>query len=228
MVLAKAQRASRSRQTGGKVDQFPHHNHMSKTTIRLMNLTVLIYLAYGIISLAIGVLYASWWFIALSIYYLVIWYMEASIVRNITRRLNRQTDLEYSRMRQIGQAILVLDAVLVGVVVLGIVLGRTVKYPGITVHITAIYDIVIVALATYRLLNRPISDSPVMIASKCLNLTLAMTAILSITSALTVRLLDDLLWRRIIVGVVGGVVCLLNLAIARYMIRLADRNLNDK
>ena len=228
MVLAKAQRASRSRQTGGKVDQFPHHNHMSKTTIRLMNLTVLIYLAYGIINLSIGVLYASWWFIALSIYYLVIWYMEASIVRNITRRLNRQTDLEYSRMRQIGQAILVLDAVLIGVVVLGIVLGRTVKYPGITVHITAIYDIVIVALATYRLLNRPISDSPVMIASKCLNLTLAMTAILSITSALTVRLLDDLLWRRIIVGVVGGVVCLLNLAIARYMIRLADRNLNDK
>ena len=228
MVLAKAQRASRSRQTGGKVDQFPHHNHMSKTTIRLMNLTVLIYLAYGIINLSIGVLYASWWFIALSIYYLVIWYMEASIVRNITRRLNRQTDLEYSRMRQIGQAILVLDAVLIGVVVLGIVLGRTVKYPGITVHITAIYDIVIVALATYRLLNHPISDSPVMIASKCLNLTLAMTAILSITSALTVRLLDDLLWRRIIVGVVGGVVCLLNLAIARYMIRLADRNLNDK
>lgn len=227
MVFAKAQRASRSKQTGGKADQFPHHNHMSKTTIRLMNLTVLIYLAYGIISLAIGVLYASWWFIALSVYYLVIWYMEASIVRNIARRLNRQTDLEYQRMRQIGIVILVLDIVLAGVVVLAIVLGRTVKYPGITIHITAIYDIVIVALATYRLLHHPISDSPVMIASKCLNLTLAMTAVLSLASAATVRFLDSLLWRRIIVGVVGGVVCLLNLAIARYMVRLADRNLND-
>ena len=83
-----------------------------------MNLTVLIYLFYGVVSLGLGIHYTSWWFIALAGYYLVIWFMEASIVKNIVRRQNRRSELEYRRMHKIGAAILIMDVVLVVVVLL--------------------------------------------------------------------------------------------------------------
>ena len=189
----------------------------------MMNLTVLIYLVYGVVNLGLGIYYASWWFLALAGYYLVIWFMEASIVYNIARRQNRQTDLEYRRMRKIGIAILVMDAVLAVVVLLGVILGRTVKYPGVALHITAIYDIIIVGLAAYRLLYHLGNDSPVVVSSKCLNLTLAMTAILSLVAAGATRFLPDLALRRVAIGVVGVIVCGLNYAVGRYLVRLSRR-----
>ena len=189
----------------------------------MMNLTVLIYLAYGVVNLGLGIYYASWWFLALAGYYLVIWFMEASIVYNIAKRQNRQTDLEYRRMRKIGIAILVMDAVLAVVVLLGVILGRTVKYPGVALHITAIYDIIIVGLAAYRLLYHLGNDSPVIVSSKCLNLTLAMTAILSLAAAGATRFLPDLALRRVAIGAVGVIVCGLNYAVGRYLVRLSRR-----
>ena len=212
------------RRTTNRTNQFPHQSHLSHTTVWMMNLTVLIYLCYGVVSLGLGIYYTSWWFIALAGYYLAIWFMEASIVRNITRRQNRRTELEYRRMHKIGAAILIMDAVLIVVVLLGIILGRTVKYPGIAIHITAIYDIVIVILAAYRLFHHMGDDSPVIVSSKCLNLTLAMTAILSLAAAGATRFLGELILRRIVIGVVGIAVCGLNYAIGRYLIRLADRD----
>ena len=162
----------------------------------------MILLAYGVVSLIVGIILRSWWYISLSIYYLLLWYMEASITKNIARRRHRQTKLEYMRMRQIGVAILILNFVLIGIVILAIVLGRRVHYPGITIHITA-----------------------VVISSKCLNLTLAMLAILSLTSAAVVQYGASILVRRIVVGIVGGAICVINILLARYMIRLGQQHM---
>ena len=155
---------------------------------RLLNkwiqiVSVMILLAYGVVSLIVGIILRSWWYISLSIYYLLLWYMEASITKNIARRRHRQAKLEYRRMRQIGVAILILNFVLIGIVILAIVLGRRVHYPGITIHITAIYDIVVVILAAYG---------------------------------------ASILVRRIVVGIVGGAICVINILLARHMIRLGN------
>lgn len=197
---------------------------------RLLNkwiqiVSVMILLAYGVVSLIVGIILRSWWYISLSIYYLLLWYMEASITKNIARRRHRQTKLEYMRMRQIGVAILILNFVLIGIVILAIVLGRRVHYPGITIHITAIYDIVVVILAASRVLKHGTTDSPVVISSKCLNLTLAMLAILSLTSAAVVQYGASILARRIVVGIVGGAICVINILLARYMIRLGQQHM---
>ena len=129
------------------------------------------------------------------------------------------------RMRQIGVAILILNFALIGIVILAIVLGRRVHYPGITIHITAIYDIVVVILAASRVLKHGATDSPVVISSKCLNLTLAMLAILSLTSAAVVQYGASILVRRIVVGIVGGAICVINILLARYMIRLGQQHM---
>ena len=185
--------------------------------------SVMVLLAYGIVSLIVGIVLRSWWYISLSIYYLLLWYMEASITKNIARRRHRQTKLEYMRMRQIGVAILALNCALIFIVILALVLGRRVHYPGIMLHITAIYDIVVVVIAAYRVLRHGATDSPVIISSKCLNLTLAMSAVLSLASAAAVQYSASVLIRRLIVGAAGGIVCVINIAMARYMIRLSQQ-----
>lgn len=180
-------------------------------------------LIYGVVSLVVGIVLKSWWYISLSVYYLLLWYMEASITKNIARRRHRKTKLEYTRMRQIGVAVFALNFALIVIVILAIVLGRQVRYPGITIHITAVYDIIVVVLAASRVLKHGATDSPVVISSKCLNLTLAMLAILSLTSAAVVQYSASILVRRIIVGIVGGVICVINILLARYMIRSAAK-----
>lgn len=186
-------------------------------------ISILTLLAYGIVSLVVGIILKSWWYISLSIYYLLLWYMEASITKNMARRKYRQSQLEYKRMRQIGLAILVLNFALAGIVILAIVLGRHVNYPGITIHLTAIYDVVVVVLAASRVLEHGTNDAPVVISSKCLNLTLAMLAILSLTSAAVFQYNLDIVPRRIVIGIVGGIICVINILLSRYMIRLGRR-----
>ena len=185
---------------------------------------VLTLLAYGIVSLVVGIVLRSWWYVSLAVYYLLLWYMEASITKNLAYRRHRRTKLEYVRMRQIGVAVLALNFALIIIVILAIILGRQVHYPGITIHITAIYDIVVVVLAASRVLRHGATDSPVVISSKCLNLTLAMLAILSLSSAAVVQYHVSVLIRRIVVGLVGGVICIINTLLARYMIRLGRQH----
>ena len=187
-------------------------------------ISVLTLLAYGIVSLVVGIVLRSWWYVSLAVYYLLLWYMEASITKNLAYRRHRRTKLEYVRMRQIGIAVLALNFALIIIVILAIILGRQVHYPGITIHITAIYDIVVVALAVSRVLRHGATDSPVVISRKCLNLTLAMLAILSLVSAAVVQYHASVLIRRSVVGLVGGVICIINILLARYMIRLGRQH----
>ena len=207
---------------GNKKDWQRRQKWLNKWSQIISILTLLI---YGVVSLVVGIILKSWWYISLSVYYLLLWYMEASITKNIARRRHRQTKLEYMRMRQIGVAVLALNFALIVIVLLAIVLGRQVRYPGITIHITAVYDIIVVVLAASRVLKHGATDSPVVTSSKCLNLTLAMLAILSLTSAAVVQYGASILIRRIIVGIVGGVICVINILLARYMIRLGQQHM---
>lgn len=209
---------------GNKKDWQRRQKWLNKWSQIISIFTLLI---YGVVSLVVGIILKSWWYISLSIYYLLLWYMEASITKNIARRRHRQTKLEYMRMRQIGVAVLALNFALIVIVILAIVLGRQVRYPGITIHITAVYDIIVVVLAASRVLKHGATDSPVVISSKCLNLTLAMLAILSLTSAAVVQYGASIPVRRIIVGIVGGVICVINILLARYMIRLGYQGDHD-
>lgn len=209
---------------GNKKDWQRRQKWLNKWSQIISILTLLI---YGVVSLVVGIILKSWWYISLSVYYLLLWYMEASITKNIARRRHRQTKLEYMRMRQIGVAVLALNFALIVIVLLAIVLGRQVRYPGITIHITAVYDMIVVVLAASRVLKHGATDSPVVISSKCLNLTLAMLAILSLTSAAVVQYGASILIRRIIVGIVGGAICVINILLARYMIRLGYQGDHD-
>lgn len=209
---------------GNKKDWQRRQKWLNKWSQIISIFTLLI---YGVVSLVVGIILKSWWYISLSVYYLLLWYMEASITKNIARRRHRQTKLEYMRMRQIGVAVLALNFALTVIVLLAIVLGRQVRYPGITIHITAVYDIIVVVLAASRVLKHGATDSPVVISSKCLNLTLAMLAILSLTSAAVVQYGASIPVRRIIVGIVGGVICAINILLARYMIRLGYQGDHD-
>ena len=88
-------------------------------------------LLYALFNGALAVLYRSWWFLTMSVYYLILCFMTAEVIRK-----NRQTDRS---VRLCGIGMILLSIVTSGVVCLTIVESRNKEY-----HL-----IVMIAIATY-------------------------------------------------------------------------------
>ena len=152
-----------------------------RTKLNLYAATVM-NLLYSIIKLVSGILYRSDWLAAFGLYFLVLTGLRLSLA-SYFRKKALGTDLaaEYRRIRLTGILLMLMNLVLIVIVIRMIAHNEFLRARG--------------------------HESPVYYAVRVVDLTAAMTAMLSLTAALIARFGENGPFRRTMLAICGAAVC---------------------
>lgn len=189
-----------------------------------LNLSLIFNLAYAGYKLAAGIVYASAWFGAVAMYYMVLSIMRYSLLRHM-RREEQDLYQEYLQYRYCGCLLFVLDFALVGVFFQIIHSGEGYSYPGHLIYVVAAYALYslissIVSLIEFRKLHRPAIS-----AVKIIGFSAAMVSMFTLETALYASFGgDERIWR-IIIRVTGVMICLIVFGLAVHMVIRSGKKL---
>lgn len=184
----------------------------------------LLYVAMNLFS---GIRYRSAWFVSLACYYALLSAMRAVLVRYVHRKsVGQDIPAEFRRYRACGIILLLMNQALVGIIIYMVTQNRGFSYPGLMIYAMAMYTFYITIAAIINVIKYRSHGSPVMSAAKAVSLTAALVSMLSLETAMLARFgSDETEFRRIMLGVSGGVVCAFVLAMAIYMIVRSTKQL---
>lgn len=153
--------------------------------------------------------------------------MRAVLVRYIHRRpVGKNIASEFQRYRACGIILLLMNQALAGIVVYMVTQNRGFSYPGLLIYGMALYTFYITISAIVNVIKYRKHGSPVMSATKVVNLTAALVSMLSLETAMLAQFgSDEPEFRRIMVAAAGGAVCVIVLAMAIYMIVRSTKQL---
>lgn len=180
---------------------------------------------YGLFNLITGIYYISWWFIIFGIYYLLLCLMKFSVVKNIENQVDNIVK-NFKKLKLIGIILLLLNLILSGIIVLIIEYGQVINYNGVIIYIVALYDFILIITAIINVVKYRNNNNPILIAQKCINLTVAMVAMISLEVAMIYQFgNNDYSFKSVMTGSMGLVICIINSIMSIYMITKANKNL---
>ena len=185
---------------------------------------------YIFIKFFTGVALRSGWLIAFALYYVVLTALRTALV-NYVRQKETKCDLgaEYRRYRLVGILLFGLNVVLSGIISRMIAHNEAYDYPGILIYAMAAYTFYAVILSVIALIRFRRHGSPIHSAIKVVNLTAALTALLSLEATMLQRFGDaeDRLFRGVMIGISGLVVSLILFSMSITMIVHATRKIKQ-
>jgi hypothetical protein len=204
-----------------------YNNNLEKITKINLYRSLAFNLIYGLFKLFTGIYYKSIWFITFAIYYLLLSIMKTSLVRGVTNNdFGKNKVIEYKKQRNTGIILLFLDIVLSGIIILIIHQNQVVKYSGYLIYLVALYDFYLIISAIINIFKYKHSNSPIISASKCINLTVAMISIISLEVAMIYEFgNNDSNFKLIMTSCTGFGVALINSFMSIYMIVSANNKL---
>ncbi len=190
-------RKVRSSPTGQKYLTDVHFRNIISLYIGLT-----INLAYIVLKLASGIYYRSAWFIALAVYYILLAVMRLSLLRT---HAARGEAAELRVYRRCGYVLLLMNQALMGIVVFMVHENRGFRYPGLLIYAMAAYSFYAVITASVNVGRTRRHQSPLLSATKAVNLVAALVSILSLTTAMLAQFggEDDMTFRKTMTGLVG-------------------------
>lgn len=188
---------------------------------------------FAVFKGAAAIFYQSQWFAAVAGYYIIFGISRLLLVRSWrkSQKLSgeRRRIRELKGYRQCGCLMFLLN---VGIQVMVVQLIReehTIAYPGSIIYITAAYTFYILTLSIVNIVRFRRLNSPVLSASKALNLAGALMSLFTLQNALTSRFGGgDSNFRMIMNSIVGAAVCLTVLSMAVYMLMHSSRALRKQ
>lgn len=175
-------------------------------------------LFYGLFKLSVGIYYMSWWYITFAVYYLLLCFIKFI--------LNGNEDRGFYKLRHTGVVLLILNLILMGIVILIIKKGHSVSYDGYLIYLVALYDFYLIINAIVKIAKHRKSHNPIILAHKCLNLTVAMISMLSLEVAMINQFgNNDDIFKYTMVICTCGAICLINSVMAVYMILKAQKSI---
>ena len=197
-----------------------------KLTKIFLALSLLLHFIYGIFKLSTGIYYMSWWFITFAVYYLILFIMKLSIVKDIKNEVGKNLKEEYKKLKSTGITLLLLNLILSGMVILIIKQNQEITYAGFIIYIVAMYDFYLIISAIIDVIKYRKNHSPLLASSKCINLTVAMISMISLEVAMVSQFgTNDSEFKMIMTSIMGFVVCLINTSMSLYMIIRANKKL---
>lgn len=179
-------------------------------------------LLYAGIKLFAGICYRSFWLIMLALYYMLLVAMRLSLLSFArgTEKAGENPALEWEKYRQCGIMLLFMNQILTGIVVFVVVRNRNFEYRGALIYTMALYSFYAVIMSVRNMIKVRKYASPVMAAARVLNTTAAIVSMLSLETAMLARFGEpgDVVFRRVLLSIAGGLVCLIVLGMAVYMI----------
>lgn len=196
---------------------------------------VSLYLSLGInlffvaMELFYGIRYQSVWFGTLGVYYSTLAAMRFLLLRHIRRSsIGKALVLELKRARLCGIILILMNIALLGVVILVVSDHKGFSYEGYTIYVVAMYAFYNIISAVGDIVRYRKYKSPVLSASKAINLAAALVSMLSMETAMLAQFgaADNLLFRQRMTATTGACICLIVLATAVFMIVQSTIRLN--
>lgn len=203
-----------------------YQTNLNSITKIFLSLSLLINLVYGMFKLVAGIYYKSEWFITFAVYYLLLSFVKLYLV--LALRKDRKYIIEdgYRKLKHTGIVLLLLDIVLFGMIILIVSQNQVIIYPGYLIYIVALYDFWLIICAFINVFKYRKQNNPVLVAIKCVNLTVAMISIISLEVAMIYQFDEnDGNFKMIMTVCTGMGVCLINSFMSIYMIYKSTKRL---
>ena len=154
--------------------------------------------------------------------------MKLSLVQDIKNRGGVNLKKEYQKLKLTGLILLFLNIILSGMIILIIKQNQEITYAGFIIYIVAIYDFYLIISAVINVIKYQKNHRPILIASKCLNLTVAMISMISLAVAMISQFgTNDREFKIITISIMGFVVCIINTTMSIYMLIKVHKYLKE-
>lgn len=185
-----------------------------KNNINLFSGTFL-NMIYGIFKFITGVIYSSVWFGATGVYYLVLGLMKLSLVKHVIKKSNNKIQLK--QYRNTGIFMFLLNSTMVGMIILMIRDGESALYPGFIIYAQAAYTFYILTIAIINAIKYRKNHSPLIAASKSINLVAGIMSMFILQVAM-INQFGDVSSMKLLNIISGSVTSIITISIAIYMI----------
>ena len=176
----------------------------------------------ALVKLLTGMVLGSTWLRCLGVYYLLLAWLRLTLAGP---GFGSAADggREWQRYRVCGISLLLMNLALLAMVLHFLRQEGSFQYPGPLIYLMAAYAFWALINATVKLVVYHRRSDPLMSAAKAISLTAAMVSILALETALIERFGDGGPFHQIMISITGGVVCMVELYIAIYMMRRGSR-----
>lgn len=186
---------------------------------------------YGIFQLWLGFYHHTFWFYSLGAYYICLAVMRFFLVRH-TRKYapGEKIQTELVKYRACGIVFLVMNLALALIIFFMVYWNRTFEHHMITAIAMAAYTFTALTTAIINVIKYRKYNSPVFSASKAISLAAALVSMLTLESTMLTTFGDGTMTaieRKWMLGATGGVVSLLIVATAIYMIVVGTKKLKE-
>lgn len=188
-------------------------------------------LLFAAMKLFFGARYRSVWFGTLAVYYIMLAVMRFLLLRHVNRSgIGKDFVSELRRYRLCGAILLLMNAALLGVVILVVIDKEGFYYEGYLIYVVAMYAFYNIITAVKDLIKYRRFQSPVLSASKAIKLAAALVSMLSLETAMLAQFGEESgeQFRLIMTGLTGCGVCLIVLGTAVFMLRQSGKQLKHK
>lgn len=192
---------------------YQQHNKSINKHVLLLGLQL--NLLYGVFKLTTGIYYKSWWFITLASYYLFLCFMKIVLVKSFDK--NKKTQCKTAK--RIGILLILMNLILTSIIISIMQSNQTFYYPGTLIYLVALYDFYLIINAIKNVHQYKSHHEPALIASKILNLTIAMVAMISLEVAMIYTFgNNEIEFKRMMTATLGFIVITINTLMAIHLI----------
>ena len=186
---------------------------------------------YGLFQLWIGFYHHTFWFYSLGAYYICLGVMRFFLARHTTRYApGERMQTELVKYRACGIVFLLMNLALALIIFFMVYWNRTFQHHMITAIAMAAYTFTALTTAIINVIKYRKYNSPVFSASKAISLAAALVSMLTLESTMLTTFGDGTMTaieRKWMLGATGGVVSLLIVATAIYMIVVGTKKLKE-
>lgn len=186
---------------------------------------------YGIFQLWLGFYHHTFWFYSLGAYYICLGVMRFFLARHTTRYApGERMQTELVKYRACGIVFLLMNLALALIIFFMVYWNRTFQHHMITAIAMAAYTFTALTTAIINVIKYRKYNSPVFSASKAISLAAALVSMLTLESTMLTTFGDGTMTaieRKWMLGATGGVVSLLIVATAIYMIVVGTKKLKE-
>ena len=177
---------------------------------------------YGIFQLWLGFYHSTFWFYSIGAYYICLAVMRFFLAHYTTKYApGEKMRSELIRYRACGIIFLVMNLALALIIFFMVYWNRTFEHHMITTIAMAAYTFTTFTLAIINVIKFKKYNSPVFSASKAISLAAAFVSMLTLESTMLTTFADGTMTaidKKMMLGMTGGVISLLIVAMAIYMI----------
>ena len=181
-------------------------------------------LIYAVSKLIAGIHYASFWYGADAIYYIVLSVARFLLLHHMQKDDNNLKS-EFRKYRICGILIFILNIAMIGVIYQIVNHGMGYSYPGLLIYAVATYTFYCITISIINVVRYRKYKNPVYSAGKALSLTKALVSMFALQTAMFASFNDDIALERTMNLIVGIAVCFSIFCLAVFMVIRANNNL---